>query len=490
MPCRPAEDETLRLPAPTSPAWVLAESATSAAFSLISMLVIGRVIGPEAAGTGMIAIAAFMLLDIAGATLFTDAVVQYPKLTGRHAASALAGATLVGGVTGLALAGMAPWLAGQVDAPEVLALCLALAPLLPISAFAGAASGLVLRQSRYRLLAMRVLIGQPAALLVGLSLAGTGFGPWAMIGNQVMATLAAFLLLACFGRVGWPTVLDRAALRALWPVAGPQVLAVFVLVGRYRVFLLALGFVAAESVVAICHFAFRMLDAALVMVWQTTSRLSLPRLCALHHDREALADSYGELAQLQALLGMPLAAGIALTAPDLVQALLGPAWHQSAQAAQIVGIGAVLTFIHGDSTSLFVARGKPRWNVAIAATSSLVPLLGLIIFQPTTPSGVALTWASQTLVLPPVVTWIVLRELGRSPLWLLRQVAPAVVATAALATVVIALELVVRLSAGAELVMAAVLGALAYVAVAWLMLGGRLPRALHGSAARHPVAAE
>ena len=68
----------LRLPASRSPAWVLAETATSAVFSLVSMLVIGRVIGPEATGTGMVAIAAFMLLDVAGATLFTDAVVQHP----------------------------------------------------------------------------------------------------------------------------------------------------------------------------------------------------------------------------------------------------------------------------------------------------------------------------------------------------------------------------------------------------------------------------
>jgi len=292
------------------------------------------------------------------------------------------------------------------------------------------------------------------------------------------------VLLLGLGRVAMRPLLDREALRALWPIAGPQVLAVFVLVGRYRMFLLALGFVATESVVAICHFAFRMLDAALVMVWQTTSRLAMPRLCALQHDREALAEAFGDLAQLQALLGMPLAVGIALTAPDLVQALLGPAWHQSAQAAQIVGIGAVATFIHGDTNSLFVARGRPKWNIAIAAAAMLVPLTALALFRPSTPVGVALAWTSQTLVLPPVVTWIVLREIRRSPLWLLSRIAPALVATGALAATVIALELAVSLRAGVELMLAAACGGTVYVAVAWLMLRGRLPRALM----RRPVA--
>lgn len=442
------------------------------------MLVIGRVIGPEAAGTGMVAIAAFMLLDVAGATLFTDAVVQQQTLSARQAGTALTGATLAGCAAALMLAVGAPWLASASEAPQVLPLALALAPLLPVSAFAGCASGLVLRQQRFQLLAMRVLIGQPVALAVGLGLAAEGYGPWAMIGNQVVATAAAFLLLLLLGRLGGKIVLDRAALTSLWPIAGPQVLAVFVMVGRYRIFLLALGLVTTEAVVAICHFAFRMLDAALVMVWQATSRIAMPRLCALQGDDDAQAEAFGDLAQLQALLGMPLAAGIALTAPDLVQALLGPAWYQSAHAAQIVGLSAIVTFVHGDTTSLFVARGKARRNVTIATAATLLPLTALIVFQPATPSGVALAWASQALIMPPILTWVVLRELHRPATWLLSRIAPAVVATGALAATVIGMELIVELSAGWELLLAATIGGAVYCAVAWMMLRGRLPRAL------------
>ena len=451
------------------------------------MLVIGRVIGPEAAGTGMVAIAAFMLLDVAGATLFTDAVVQQQTLTARQAGTALTGATLAGGAAALLLALLAPLLAWASDAPDVLPLALALAPLLPISAFAGCASGLVLRQQRFRLLATRVLIGQPVALAVGLWLAAEGHGPWAMIGNQVVGTATAFLLLLAFGKLGGKVVMDRAALASLWPIAGPQVLAVFVMVGRYRMFLLALGLVTTEAVVAISHFAFRMLDAALVMVWQATSRIAMPRLCALQGDDDAQAEAFGDLAQLQALLGMPLAAGIALTAPDLVQALLGPAWYGSAQAAQIVGLSAVATFIHGDTTSLFVARGKARRNVTIATAATILPLATLLIFRPTTPSGVALAWASQALIMPPILTWVVLREIKRSPAWLVARIAPAMVATGALAATVVGLELVVELSAGRELLLAATLGGIVYCAVAWMMLRGRLPRALLRRAG--PVAA-
>ncbi len=477
----------LRIPASRSPVWVLIETATSAVFSLVSMLVIGRVIGPEATGTGMVAIAAFLLLDVAGATIFTDAVVQHRQLDRTHAASAVTGATLVGLTAGLILALGSPLLSHMADAPSALPLCLALAPLLPVSAFAGASSGLVLRQHRFALLASRVLLGQPLALGIGLVLAATGFGPWAMIANQVVATVASFLLVTILGRLGIRPTLSWAALRDLWPVAGPQVLALFVMIGRYRIFLLCVGFVASEVVLAICHFAFRMLDAALVMVWQSTSRIALPRLSALQRDRAALADAYGELAQLQALLGMPLALGIALTAPDLVQALLGPAWSEAAGAAQVVGFAATLSFLQGDYPSLFVAIGKARRNLQVAALSTAVPLVALLVFQPETPTGVAICWASQSIVMPPFLIWTVLRELRRSPLWLAKRVAPAVLAAMCMAAVVVTQEIVVKLPAAQELILAAVLGGVTYLGIAWIALGGRLPNALRRGA--RPIAA-
>ncbi len=365
------------------------------------------------------------------------------------------------------------------------ALCLALAPLLPLSALAGAGSGLLLREQRFAPLASRVLVGQPLALAVGLGLATTGHGAWAMIANQAVATLVAFAVVAWFARP-WPRpALDRAALRDLWPVAVPQVTALAVMIGRYRLFLVALGLITTEAVLAVSHFAFRMLVAALVMVWQATGRLALPRLCALQGDRNAMAEAYGDLAQLQALIGMPLAAGIALTAPDLVQALLGPAWAGAAPAAQIVGFAALLTIMSGDTLALFVARGKARWNVWVNVGALAVPIVVLLVLRPQTPSGAAFAWASQSLVLPPVLTWLVLRELRRPLSWLLRRIAPAIVATGAMAATVLGLELAVRLPALAELATAALLGGGVYVAAAWMMLRGRLPRAL----LRQPAAA-
>jgi O-antigen/teichoic acid export membrane protein len=469
----------LRLPAASSSAWVLAETATSAIFSFFSLMLIARVIGPDAAGTGAVAIAGFLLADIACASLFTDALVQRMALTGRHARSAVTVQVLVGLLGAGLLALLAPGLATSAQAPLVLPLTLALAALLPFSAFSGATAGLVLRQQRYRLLALRVLIGQPLGLLAGLLTAHAGLGAWAMVAQQAGATLATFLLLLLFSRQVLRPRLSRGAIADLWPIAGPQILSVIVLAGRYRLFVLALGIVTAEAVVAVCNVAFRLVDSALGVVWGSTSRLALPRFSMLQKDRAGLAEAYGDIAQLQALIGMPIAAGVALTAPDLVQALLGPAWTEAAAAAQVVAWVAVFSFTWGDAGSLFVALGKTRRNLLVSTITMTVPLTALLVARPETPVGVAICWAASTVAIAPWLFWLVLHELRRSPLWLLRHIAPALAATGTMSLAVMLLRAELRMPPLAELVMAAAGGTLVFAAVAWLALGRRIPRALH-----------
>lgn len=471
---------TIRPATTRSPSWVLAETGTSAVFSFFSLILIAKVIGPDAAGLGAVAIAAFLLADLASSSLFTDALVQRATLSEHHVRSAITVQVLVGVAGAVTLALLASPIARLSEAPEVADLIRVLAALLPFSAFSGAVSGMVLRAQRYRLLAMRALIGQPLALATGLLLASQGYGPWALIGQQAVATMSVFALMIVMGRHRVRPAVTWRPLADLWPVAGPQILSVVVLAGRYRLFVLALSMVTGEAVVAVCNVAFRLLDSALNIVWGSVSRLSLPRLSALQGNRAALADAYGNLAQLQALMGMPIAAGIALTAPDLIRALLGPVWLEAAPATQLVGWIAVFSFSWGDPGSLFVALGKTKRNLMLSTASLAVPLATLLFARPETPLGVAFCWASSTVVMAPWIVWLTLTELKRSPMWLLGRIVPALAATTAMAIAVTVLQGTVARDLGPfmRLVLSAAAGAAVFSMVAWLMLGRRPPRGL------------
>ncbi|WP_372623902.1 oligosaccharide flippase family protein [Falsiroseomonas sp.] len=468
-----------RVPGAHSTSWVLAETAASAGFSLLSLLLIGRVIGPHEAGIAAVAIAAFLLLDVLGAAMFPDALVQRPGLGPRHVRSALTASVLVGLACAVVLVAAAPLAAAGTGQEALLWLMPALAPLLPLSAFSGTASGTAMREQRFRLLALRVLLIQPLALVAGLAAAAAGLGAWAIVANQAVGTLLVFVLFLLFGRVPLRPALDRAALRELWPVAGPQIAAVVLMVGRYRIFLLLLGLLLAEAALAQAHFAFRMLEAALTVVRSALSRIAMPRFCALQHDRAALAHSFGEATELAPLLGLPIALGVALVADDLVAALLGPAWVGMGDAARIVGLAAAVGFLHGDQFSLFVALGRARWNMVAAVANLAVPLFALLVIRPETPAGAALAWSTQSLVVTPVLAVVVLRQIGRSPLWLLKRAAPGLLAGGAMVPTVLLVQAAMADAAPLPRLLAGITaGGAVFLTVAWLALGRRRPAML------------
>jgi hypothetical protein len=129
---------------------------------MLSMLLVGREIGPQAMGLATIALAAFLLLDVLAAS-----VLQTRWCSTRGSGRTTRGAPpppapLVGAVAAAALVAVSPLLAAVSDAPDVAALTCALAPLLPLSAWSGAMAGVALRQHRFGLLAARALSASPS----------------------------------------------------------------------------------------------------------------------------------------------------------------------------------------------------------------------------------------------------------------------------------------------------------------------------------------
>lgn len=467
------------LPGPTSPAWVAAETLGAAVTSLFGLLFIARLIGPHSAGTGAIAASAFLTVDFPIAALFGDALLQRRDLEEAHRSSAFWATAAVALLAAAGLALLAPRIAVASGAAELTPMIRSLACLLPFSAAAGLLASLALRGRRYGLLAARVLLCQPFAIGTGIGVALAGGGAWAMVAQQAAATLSVFLLLAAL--IGWHPLplFRRHALAELWPVAGPQVLALLVMNGRYRVFVLGLGMVVAEAVVAVTHIAFRLLDVALAVVTGATARLAMPRLAALQHDRAALARAYGELTQLQALIGLPVTVGMAIAAPRLVELLLGGPWLAAAGPARLVALAAVPLLLVGPASALWLAVGRTRMNLLMHAIAFAVPLLLLALLRPAGPEGAALCWIGGSLAVPPVQLWLILRELGRPLSWLLGQLLVPVAATLAMAGAAgwVALRMAGE-PAIAALPVTALAGAAVYLLAVLLALRGRWPRAL------------
>lgn len=478
------------LPGKQAAAWVVAETAVAALFSLVALLGVARVIGPQQAGLGALAASAYLLVEGPVAMLFGDALMQRRTLEPRHVTTAFWVTLGVGLVAATGLALLAPLIAAASGLPEMTPMLRVLALLLPVAGLGGMFAGLALRERWYRLLSMRTLLGQPVALALGIAAGLHGLGAWALVVQQVAATLVGFALMAWWFR-GWARpALDREALAALWRVAGPQVLALVVMTARYRAFILVLGLVATETVVAVTHVSFRMIDVAGAIVVSAIGRLAAPRLSALQEQRGALAESFGMLTRWQALGGLPVALGLAVVAPQLITALMGPAWAEAGEPGRVIGISAALWIVAGPVMALWLAMGRTRMNLIVQALACVLPVALLAVLRDPSPGLAAWCWASAAVVLPFWQLHLALRALHRSWAWLLGWLAPTL--WAALAMLVAAL-MVQRLTLPwppvLSLAVTCIAGALGWgaaVAVWWMARPGGRERLSLGAVAQLP----
>ncbi len=216
--------------------WSALEAAASGCFSMASAFVIARLIGPAELGVGAAAVSVHVLFWVGVNALFADAMVQRPTMDDAAAASAFWASSLIGAGAGVAQGAAGFGLRFAVGDSRLVAMSLVLAAALPLVGAAGAVQGLLTRNSRYKLLAGRTVIGQGVGTAIGIACALRGAGAWSMVAQQAATSMIGALVLLLRARwrpslsCRWDTVRDLLAL------GGPLTVSTLVLHGRYRIF--------------------------------------------------------------------------------------------------------------------------------------------------------------------------------------------------------------------------------------------------------------
>ena len=417
--------------APAAIFWSAAEAAGAAGLAFVSAFVIARAVGPAALGIGTAAVSVHVLLWVGVNALFADAIVQRATLTDDDAAEAFWASVGVGVLAAGAMAAAGWPLAVAFGDPRLRTMALVLALPLPLVGAGGAVQGRLTRARHYRLLALRVLLGQGFGTIVGCAAAFAGAGAWAVVAQQATGAAAGAAVLLAGAR--WFPAPRRpgAAARALLRVGAPLAASTLVLHGRYRAFLLLLGGAAGARTLGEVHMAFRLVDALRELASTALWRWLLPRFSELQHDPAGLRAAMARAGRRAGWALFPLCAGLALALGPATRLLLGPKWAgASAAALPLVGLAfwQFLTFPVGVAT---VARGAP----GIALRANLAGLLLLAAAVGALRPGGALAavgiWVAAQLLVAPYALAASARVLGCGVGALLRPGVPA--ATVAMA---------------------------------------------------------
>ncbi|GAB3296286.1 lipopolysaccharide biosynthesis protein [Hymenobacter tenuis] len=384
-------------------------------------------IGYTATMARLLSPAAFGLVALAGVILrfggyfaqmgMEQAIIQKPEITRADIRAAFTSSVALGILFAGILALGAPLAASIVRQPEVVPVVRTLAIGLLLTGFNATALSLLRRRMQFRALAIMEIVSFVVSYGVfGIGLAFQGFGVWSLVaatlGHGVLLTILSYGAVRHDVRL----LFDWETYRPLVAYGSRMSAISFLEFVTGSLDTLLIGRLLGAAALGIYSRGWMLIGLPVYMLTTSVSRVVFPSFSQVQSDLPRLKSVYLSSITLIAALVIPICAGAAVAAPEIVQVMLGPSWVAAVPILQIVCAAFSLSMV-----TMFA-------GVVCDATATLTPKLWLNLGYTVLLTGLFFGLSRYGLL---GVAWaVVIGEVIRTVLYLLlmRQVLAVTVA--------------------------------------------------------------
>lgn len=170
--------------------------------------------------------------------------------------------------------------------------------------------------------------------------------------------------------------------------------------------------------------AFRIATIPSAIYHRAAAQVAASSMSRVQSDLSRLRAAFRRGMALTGLVGLPLAAAMAILAPEIVAILLGSGWERAVPVFQILSYAAFLRLAYRVSQTVLIARGRVYAYAAIQVVYAAAVFGGVFVAAPYGLDAVA--WAVNGAIAANFVllTTVVMRDIGAGPGVLLGAIAP------------------------------------------------------------------
>ncbi len=307
----------------------------------------------------------------------------------------------------LAVAG-APLISAVYHEPRVVWIAVALAMGFLFSAAGIQHSALLQRRMRFITLAAIDTGSLMVSVIVGIAMALSGLGYWALVGMSL--TLPLISALAAWLATGWIPGTPRrdVGIRSMVRFGGMVTLNGIVAYIATNVDKVLLGRVWGADALGIYGRAFQLINIPTDNLNSAVGDVALSALSRIKEDTLRLKSYFLQGYLLLVSITLPITVACALLAPEIVQVVLGPKWTETVPIVRILAPTILLFGMINPMWWLLVSLGMVARSLKIGLIQAPLLVAGYFVGLPYGPQGVALGY-SVVLVLwtIPNIAWCV-----------------------------------------------------------------------------------
>lgn len=462
--------------------WTSLQKVATQTTSLLTFVVLARLLVPEDFGLVALATAMVSLVTKLFDLSLSHYLVQQRQLETRVTNTAFWSAVLIATVVTAALCMGAPLAAWAFGEPRLTAIVIALAFTVLLTSFISVPVALFKRSLSFRVLSRRTVVATLVSGIVGIGLALAGAGPWALVAQAYALPVVSIVLF--YGVAGWRPRFqwDRreslAMLRygsQLWGMSSLT----FARAGGDA---LIIGAFLGPTNLGIYTVARRLVKHVTELFGGVVLQVVPPVLAAAKDDPDRVRRGYLAAVSTVAAVVAPVTLMLAAVSGVLVVLVFGPQWDEAGWIAQVAALGSAVAILMHFDRGLFLALDLPQVELRNTVVTTVFGLGAVAAAAQLSLGAVAVTatvWAYASWIWR---LWILHRRAGIAAGTVTRALGPVWAASALCAALVWGLTAGLRLwglSDPAAVSLGLLAGMLVYPPVLRLLAGPTVARLRH-----------
>ena len=346
-----------------------------------STIIVMRLLDPRDYGLVAVSTVVVEFVSMFGDPGLAAGLVQTDVLrdeTSRAASALIASINLL--LLGL-LALAAPSIAAWYHEPALTPIIRAASVSLLITAIATVPQAQLMRNLRFREMALALIAGNVAGSLTTIACALLGLGVWSLvIGTLVLSTLRSIVIIAYNRSAAWPDFSTRFE-----PVRHLMHFSVHMLGNRFLWYcstsmdLIVLGRLVHSTELGSYSVGANLAAVPSDKAMDAVNRVSFPTLSRMRQTPADFSRTYERILRMLALYGFLVAWGLAAVAPEFVHVVLSEKWRLAVIPLAMLSLAAPIRMLTALQNTVNNAAGFPQISTRVLALTCLVLPVGILI---------------------------------------------------------------------------------------------------------------
>lgn len=247
--------------------------------------------------------------------------------------------------------------------------------------------GAVQRANLYIALDFRTLASINIAVVavsgaIGIIMAYSGFGVWALVGQQITSALVTSLLLWIIGKWHPITGFSKTSFQKLWKYGSKLLAAGIVATIMREIYTITIGKFYNSSELGYYTRATQTTDLVSSTSNDVINAVTFPILSSLQDDRSRMIEVYSRMLGMTAFFIFPIMVGLAVIATPLISVLLTDKWLPTVPLLQWLCFARMFTPISALNMNILNAVGRSDLFMKLDLSKLPLTILTMIITIP------------------------------------------------------------------------------------------------------------